>query len=113
MALAVTLVIVGAVLLLWRDMKPLLLRRVAIAELRASIENERVAVERLAITKPVLKDADPMPQEFIEWAMQEASEWAREDMLTRMRELYARLGDWKKVRTALMAEDDANLRSTF
>jgi hypothetical protein len=113
MALAVTLVIVVAVYLLWRDAKPLLLRRVAIAEKRASIEDERVAIERLALIKPVVKDEDPMPPEFVQWAMQEASEWAREDMLTRMRELYARLGDWQKVRSALMAEDDANLRSTF
>jgi hypothetical protein len=116
----VTLLIVGAVLWVWHDARPLLQRRVVIAEVRAStegervaIDRERVAVERLAALKPAVTDEDPMPQEFVDWAMQESSDWAREDKLARMRELYARLKDWNKVRVALMAEDNAPIKSTF
>jgi hypothetical protein len=119
-ALSVTLLIVGVVLYIWLDAKPLVQRRVAVAELHAEteqervlIEGKRVEVERQAALKPPVRDDDPMPQEFVEWAMQESSEWAREDKLARMRELYQRLQSWPKVRTALMAEDNANIKSTF
>lgn len=103
----------AVVLYIWNDAKPLLQRRLAVAEIRASIEQQRVDVERLASVKPAFADEDPMPGDFVQWAMQESSEWAREDKLARMRELYARLKDWEKVRRALMQEEDAAIKSTF
>lgn len=112
-ALLIALLVVALVLRLWTDILPLLQKAVLIAERTASLEVARVEIERLAATKPAISDEDPMPREFVEWAMQESSEWAREDKLARMRELYARLHDWPKVRNALMAEDDANIKSTF
>jgi hypothetical protein len=112
-SLAVTLVIVAAVLYIWTDARPLIQRRITVSEIRASIEQQRVDTERIATVKPAVTDDDPMPREFVDWAMQESSEWAREDKLARMRELHSRLQNWEKVRRALMAEEDAALKSTF
>lgn len=112
-SLVIAVLVIAAVLHIWNDARPLVQRRIAIAELSASTEQQRVENERLAIIKPPMKDDDPMPQDFVQWAMQESSEWAREDKLTRMRELYARLHDWEKVRRALMSEEDAAIKSTF
>lgn len=112
-ALSIALLVCGTVVFVWFEAKPLLQRRLVISEMRAGFEAQRVENERLAALKPSLKDDDPMPQEFVEWAMQESSEWAREDKLARMRELYDRLRDWEKVRRAMMAEDNAHIKSTF
>ena len=112
-SLSVSLVWIIALALLWREAKPLLQRKVSLAERRVMVEENRVEVERQALLRPPIKDEDPMPADFVTWAMQESSEWAREDKLTRMRELHQRLGDWNKVRQALMAEEDISLKSTF
>lgn len=103
--LAVSLVWIVAIALLWREAKPLLQRRLDLLNMALEVSMNPAV--------PAIKDNDPMPQEFVEWAMQESSEWAREDKLTKMRELYQRLKSWPKVRNALMAEDELSLKSTF
>lgn len=101
------------VVFIWLEAKPLLKRRLIVTERLADLEIQRVDNERLALLKPSVRDADPMPQDMIEWAMQESFDWAREDKLARMNELYGKLKNWGKVRNALMAEEDTSLKSTF
>jgi hypothetical protein len=91
---------------IWREAKPLIVRKLVISETRAESE-------RLAIVRPSVKDDDPMPQDMIDWAMSENSDWARDDKIARMRELYVKLGNWEKVRRAMMAEEEVSLKSTF
>lgn len=100
-----TVLIVGSVLLLFWRLEPLISRALSIAEKRADIYRAEV----LKPTREVL----PMPRDFVEWAMNESSEWAREDKLQRMRELHDKLGDWEKVRVALMHEEETAQQATF
>lgn len=104
-ALGVSIVLAATALYLWHQAKPLLQKRLDL--MNAALE---IAMNPVV---PPIRDDDPMPQEFVEWAMQESSEWAREDKLVRMKELYNRLQSWPKVRNALMAEDELSLKSTF
>jgi hypothetical protein len=93
------LVIAGTAIYIWSRVEPRLDR---VLELRAK-----------EILKPMLEDEEPLPAGFVEWAQNESTEWARDDKLKRMRELYGRLKNWDKVRTVLMAEEEEALRSTF
>lgn len=95
--------------------EPHVARALSLAERRLAVEERRVDVERIATVKPPLTDDDPMPKDMVEWALNETSPWAQEDMIKRMRELYDRLHDWEKVRNVLMQEsgDAFDSRSTF
>ena len=101
------------VLFIWRSAQPLLQKKLAQDAERIALERVRVENEKLSLLKPAITDDDPMPQDMIEWAMQETFDWARDDKIARMRELYGKLHDWKKVRSVLMAEEEAAVKQTF
>lgn len=92
-----TALIVLCVLYVFMRSEPLISRALAIAERRAE-------TYRSAILKPGIEDEEPMPRDFIDWAMNESTEWAKDAMLARMRELYSKFHDWEKVRIALANE---------
>lgn len=46
---------------------------------------------------------DPMPADLEGLALSYGDEWAREDAMKRMQELYEESGDWDRVRTAAKA----------
>ena len=92
-----TFFILAAVVYLYQRLEPRLDRALDIA-------SEKVGVLRQAALKPALVE-EPMPKDFVEWAMNESESWAQEQKLARMRELYDKFHDWEKVRTALMAEE--------
>lgn len=101
-----TAIIVGCALYLFHKLEPLISRALSIAEQNAE-------TRRQDVLKPLQLQEEPMPRDFVEWAMNESTEWAREDKLTRMRELYGRLKNWEKVRMALMHEEEVAVKSTF
>lgn len=92
-----TFFVLAAVIYLYQRMEPRLDRALDIAA-------ERVGVYRQATVKPAIQE-EPMPKDFVEWAMNESETWAQEAKLARMRELYDKFNDWEKVRQALMAEE--------
>lgn len=107
--------IIATVIFIWLRIEPRVDRTLSLSERKLKIEERRVEIEHIATVKPAIRDDDPMPQDMAEWAMNESTEWAQDDMLKRMRELYDRLHDWPKVRAALMHEEGTSdaARSTF
>lgn len=83
MILAVWLLILGAGALLWRDVRPMLDRLIAVQEHRYA--------------RPDQKAAEPMPKHLEQMALAWDSEQARDDTRTAMQESYAELGDWTLV----------------
>lgn len=99
-------VVAGALLYVFRALLPRLDKALILRE-------EEIDVKRTEATKPVFEDRDPMPRFMVEWAMNESSEWAREDKLRRMRELYGKLGNWDKVKLALAYEEEVAEKTTY
>jgi hypothetical protein len=75
---------------LWLEAKPLVARVIAVMELRAAPPVPPIG--------PVVK---PMPPDLFLGLSVESEPWAREELLQRANELYAKYGDWDKVRTVL------------
>jgi len=80
--------------LLWWRIEPLLKRTLDIAEAR---------------TRPIpaLPKADPMPVDMLAASLEYPDEWAREQAVSRLRELYNELGSWDAVRTVWILESEA------
>ena len=53
----------------------------------------------------VPKPVEPMPVDLLAYAQGFDSEWARDQAVDRLRELYAKLGDWMMVRRAVAQSD--------
>lgn len=66
--------------LIWRDALPLLARLVAVVERRYAPLRQTESV--------------PMPDHLFALANAQGAEWARDDMLSAMREAYGECGDW-------------------
>lgn len=91
-ALLQTLIAFGAITLwLWRGER--LLR-----EYLASKAPQQPAPE---------KAADPIPDDLLVQSQQYAHDWARQQALDHMYELYGKFKDWSTVRGALAAENEA------
>lgn len=75
-------VVIAATLgwLIWRDALPLLTRLVAVHERRHAA--------------PRSTESQVMPDHLYALANAQGAEWARDDMLSAMREAYGECGDW-------------------
>lgn len=51
-----------------------------------------------AVHVPVLNTPVPVPDDLVALAATHSEDWAREETLAKMRELYEELGDWALVR---------------
>ena len=88
MAVALVLIVaMGGGLIFW--LTPQVLARV----------DEWLAIHRMRHTRPVaLEDKDPMPSDLAALALAYPEEWAREDTMKRLQELYEESRDWDRVR---------------
>lgn len=88
--------VLGSVaLILWWRVEPLLTRLLDLAELRAKVPDR----------PPPPLPTPPIPADMLAGTLGFSEAWAREQALTRLRELYGDLGDWNAVRTIWLAEN--------
>lgn len=93
MAVALVLIVgMGGGLIYW--LTPQVLRR-----LDRWLE---IQAERYAKPEPV-KAPDPMPEDIAALAFAYPEDWAREDCVKRLQELYEESGNWDRVRAAAKA----------
>jgi hypothetical protein len=66
---------------------------------------ERMLTAQEERARSVPEQHDPIPHDLRMIAMQWGDEWAREDQLRRMRDLYREFGTWEKVRQVVMGAE--------
>lgn len=91
-AVIVTAIIAGTFAWLWTRLEPLISRLLDVTERRT------VVLERVPDAPPPPKAPQSPPMDMIMEAMAEGTEWAREDAIKHLWELYAEENDWERVR---------------
>lgn len=100
--LATLVVLCVALALAWWSVRPLVVRKLALAEREMTLTEQAQAAR-----SPATTPSEKMPADLLLYTLAPAEAWARDEAVNYVWQLYRQHGDWGMVRTIINADEDA------